>query len=128
MQPLNTVKSKMSHLMGIDLSAERSRPRHRGGGARALPDGGRRGRRGGGRGARLGRGLAPAALMADELLGDHPENRRAHIMVTVPAAGANSPAIEPSRVVLPAPLGPMRPTTSPAPTESVASRSAEMAP
>ncbi len=48
--------------------------------------------------------------------------------VMVPAAGVSNPAIELSNVVLPAPLGPMRPTTSPDPTVRWASRSAEIAP
>ena len=47
---------------------------------------------------------------------------------TLPARGTSRPAIVFNSVDLPAPLGPMRPTTSPDPTLRFASRSAEISP
>ncbi len=48
--------------------------------------------------------------------------------LTEPSTGFNKPEIVDKSVVLPAPLGPMRQTTSPAPTDKPTSLRAEIEP
>jgi hypothetical protein len=65
--------------------------------------------------------------MAD-FAGSVSPRRALPLMRTSPASGRSRPAIIPTVVLSPAPLGPSSPTTSPAPTLNETSDTAVMAP